>query len=71
MSKNRVLIILLAICLVLGTVPFALGATPTTNKVYISSLYIGAPGEKPYQEYVKVSNSGTTAVSMRGWKILD
>jgi hypothetical protein len=72
MSKNRILIIFLAICLVLGTIPFALGATaPTTNKVSISALYVGAPGQKPNQEFVKITNSGTTAVSMKGWKITD
>jgi hypothetical protein len=72
MSKNNFIVILLALCLVLGTVPFALGATaPTINKVSISALYVGAPGEKPNQEYVKVSNSGITAVKMKGWKITD
>lgn len=57
MSKSRVLVILLAMCLVLGTVPFALGATtPTTNNVYISALYVGAPHQTPNQEYVKIYN---------------
>jgi hypothetical protein len=66
------LVIVLAMCLVLGTIPLALGATTqTTSKVYISSLYVGAPSQKPYQEYVKVTNSGTTAVNMKGWKIRD
>jgi hypothetical protein len=72
MSKNRILIIFLAICLVFGIIPFALGANaPTTNNVYISSLYVGAAHQIPNQEYVKVTNKGTTAVSMRGWKITD
>ena len=72
MSKNLILIILLAMCLVMGTIPFALGATATTTtKVSISSLYVGASGQKPNQEYVKITNSGTAAVSMKGWKITD
>ena len=71
MYKNRILVIFLATCLVLGTVPFALGATTPTTKVSISALYVGASGQKPNQEYVKVTNSGTTAVSMKGWKITD
>ena len=61
-------------CLVLGTIPFALGATTTktsSDSVYISALYIGAPGEKPNQEYVKITNKGTTAIKMKGWKIKD
>jgi hypothetical protein len=72
MLKNRVIIISLMLCVVLGTIPFALGATTTTtNNVYISALYVGAPGEKPNQEYVKITNKGVTAVSMKGWKITD
>lgn len=60
-------------CLILGTVPFAMGATTktSTNTVYISALYIGAPGEKPYQEYVKITNKGTTSVNIKGWRIKD
>jgi hypothetical protein len=72
MLKNRVVTILLMLCVVLGTIPFALGATvPTTNNVYISALYVGAPHQTPNQEYVKIYNKGTTAVSIRGWKISD
>lgn len=71
MLKNRVLVIFFAMCLVLGTVPFALGATTPTTKVSISALYVGAPGQKPNQEYVKITNSGTTAVNLKSWKIKD
>jgi hypothetical protein len=72
MSKNRILVIFLAMCLVLGTVPFAMGATSaTTNNIYISALYVGAPHQTPNQEYVKVTNKGTTAVNIKGWKITD
>jgi Lamin Tail Domain len=72
MLKNRVVIISLMLCVVLGTIPFALGATaPTTNNVYISALYVGAPHQTVNQEYVKITNKGTTAVSMRGWKVTD
>lgn len=70
MHKNRIMGIILAICLVLGTIPITLGAAPT-NKVYISALYVGALGETPSQEYVKITNSGKSAVSMKGWKITD
>lgn len=72
MSKNRILIIVLTMCLVFGTVPFAMGAAPqTTNKVVISALYLGAPKEKPNQEYVKITNKGTNVVNLKGWKIRD
>jgi len=59
----------------LGTVPFALGATEkvsgSTTSVYISALYVGARGEQPNQEYVKITNKGTTSVNLKGWKIKD
>lgn len=76
MSKNRVLVVLLAMLLIMGAIPFALGVTPQTstpvsNSVYISSLYVGAPHQTINQEYVKITNKGTTAVKMSGWKIKD
>lgn len=72
MLKNRVVIISLMLCVVLGTIPFAMGATPTSsNKVSISALYVGAPDQTVNQEYVKIANKGTTAISMKGWKITD
>jgi hypothetical protein len=76
MIKNRTVAIFVAICLILGTVPFALGATSqtsssTSNTVYISALDVGAPKETANQEYVKITNKGTKAVSMKGWKITD
>lgn len=62
-------------CLILGTVPFALGANDktsgSTSSVYISALYVGAPREQPNQEYVKITNSGKTSVNLKGWKIKD
>lgn len=62
-------------CLILGTVPFALGANDkisgSTNLVYISALDVGAPNEKPYQEYVKITNKGAASVNLKGWKIKD
>ncbi len=45
------------------------GSTPTN--VIISGLRVGAPKETPNQEYVQITNKGTTAVSMKGWKITD
>ncbi|OEU41048.1 hypothetical protein BGV40_17250 [Methanosarcina sp. Ant1] len=72
MLKNRVVIISLMLCVVLGTIPFAMGATPTSsNKVSISALYVGAPHQTVNQEYIKITNKGTTAVRMKGWKITD
>ena len=71
MFKNRMLITFLVFCLVIGTVPFALGATAPATKVSISTLYVGASGEMPNQEYVKITNSGTTAVNLKDWKIKD
>lgn len=43
---------------------------PSTN-VYISGLRLGASGETPNQEYVQITNKGTTEVKMNGWKITD
>lgn len=74
MSKNRIVVVFLAMCLILGTLPSALGGTAkssSSNSVYISALYVGAPGEKPNQEYVKITNKGTTSVNLNGWKIKD
>jgi Intermediate filament tail domain. len=73
MLKNRIVVIFLAMCLILGTLPSALGATTktSTNSVYISALDIGAPYETANQEYVKITNSGKTSVSMKGWKVTD
>lgn len=73
--KNRIVAIFLVMCLILDTVPFALGATEktsgSTSSVYISYLDVGAPKEKPYQEYVKVTNKGSKSVNLKGWKIKD
>ena len=74
MVKNRTVAIFVAICLILGTVPFALGTTSqtsssTSNTVYISALDVGAPKETANQEYVKITNKGTKAVSMAGFEI--
>lgn len=74
MSKNRIVVILLAMCLILSTVPFALGSTAktsATSSVYISALYVGAPHQTVNQEYVKITNSGKTSVNLKGWKIKD
>ena len=72
MLKNKLAIAIVTMCLLLGTVPFALGATTTSsNQVYISALYVGAPHQTVNQEYVKITNKGTTAVKMVGWKITD
>lgn len=75
MSKNRIVVIFLAMCLVLGTIPFALGATDktsgSTSSAYISALDVGGSGEKPYQEYVQITNGGKTSVNLKGWKIKD
>lgn len=73
MLKNRVLILLIAVCFVLGTAPSVLGATPISKStsVYISGLYVGAPHQTVNQEYVKVTNKGTADVKMKGWKITD
>lgn len=72
MLKNRLMILLIAMCLIFGTVSFALGtAKAASNNVYISYLDVGAPGEKPYQEYVKITNKGSTSVNLKSWKIKD
>jgi hypothetical protein len=72
MLKNRLAIAIMVTCLILGTVPFALGATTTaTTNVYISTLYVGASGQTPNQEYVKIVNGGKASVNLNGWKIKD
>jgi Lamin Tail Domain len=72
MLKNRLVIAIVAMCLILGTVPFVMGATTTSsNQIYISALYVGALHQIPNQEYVKISNKGTTTVNLKGWKIKD
>lgn len=62
-------------CLILDTVPFALGATEktsgSTSSIYISYLDVGAPKEKTYQEYIKITNKGSKSVNLKGWKIKD
>lgn len=47
--------------------------TPQTSSdsVYISVLYVGAPYQIPNQEYVKITNKGTSGVNMKGWMIQD
>ena len=74
MIKNRIVVIFLAMCLILGTVPFALGSssqTSSSSTVYISAFYTGAPHENANQEYVKITNEGTTPVNLNGWEIRD
>jgi hypothetical protein len=68
MSKTQLPIMVLILCLVLGTIPFAMAATPTAS---ISNLYVGASGQTANQEYVQIANTGTTAVNLNGWKITD
>lgn len=64
--KNRLAIAIMVTCLILGTVPFALGATTTaTTNVYISALYVGAPHQTQNQEYVKITNGGKSTVNLR------
>ncbi len=43
----------------------------TSSNVYISGLRLGASGETPNQEYVQITNKGTTDAKMNGWKITD
>lgn len=72
MLKNRLAIAIVVTCLILGTVPFALGVTTAaTSGVYVSNLYVGAPGQTPNQEYVQITNGGKSAVNLNGWKIQD
>ena len=37
----------------------------------VLNLYIGAPYETANQEYVKITNEGTTPVNLNGWEIRD
>jgi PKD repeat protein len=48
-------------------------STPTesSNSVYISAFYVGAPNQTEDQEYVQIKNNGTTAVNINGWTITD
>jgi Intermediate filament tail domain. len=74
MLKNRIVVIFLVMCLILSTLPSVLGATAkssSSSSVYISALDVGAPGEKPNQEYVQITNKGTKSVNLKSWKIKD
>jgi len=46
-------------------------AASTSTNVIISGLRVGASRETPNQEYVQITNKGTTDVKMSGWKITD
>jgi hypothetical protein len=73
MSKNRLAIAFAMTCLILGTIPFIVGAASQTdsNSIYISNLYIGSSGEIPNQEYVQITNTGAASENMKGWIIQD
>ena len=76
MSKTRAIIGFLILCLILGTVTFVMrvvsAASDSSSKsLNISDLRLGAPGEKPNQEYVNITNEGTTPVNLEGWQIKD
>jgi hypothetical protein len=77
MLKNRLAIIFVMMFLILGTVPFALGAAPqkSYNLVSISEFntvtYDSAHPLSGNKEYVIITNEGKTAVNMKGWKIID
>lgn len=68
--KNCLAIAILVTCLILGTIPFALGATTiSTTGVYVSKLYVGAPSKTPNQEYVQITNGGKNAVTIGNGKL--
>jgi hypothetical protein len=44
---------------------------PLTNSINISALDVGAPGETAYQEYVEITNTGSSSINMKNWTIKD
>jgi len=48
-----------------------LTTTEGSNSVYISTLYVGAPHETKNQEYVQITNTGTSSVNLNDWTITD
>ena len=80
MFKKLLAILFVLMCFICGTVPLALGSDShdsqthhnsdkKSTSVSISDLYVGNPGEKPNKEYVTITNTGKSALNMKGWKI--
>lgn len=71
--KNRLVTIFIIALFLLGTVPVALGATSQKNKISVSitALDVGGPNTQVNDEYVAITNKGTTDVKMNGWTIRD
>lgn len=72
MLKNRILITSVLLCFV-SAIILILPCTPAqagqagAKYVYVSDLKVKGP--LPTSEYVKISNKGTLAVNLKGWKI--
>ena len=78
MSRKLLAMLFVITCFICSTVPLALGShdkqtdhhsDKISTSVSISDLYVGNPGEKPNKEYVTITNTGKSAVNMKGWKI--
>jgi len=73
MLNSRFKVLLVTLCLVFGTIPFTVGAASSkaVPAVSISYLDVGGPNTAINDEYVAITNKGTTDVKMKGWVIKD
>lgn len=73
-SKNRLVAMSLMMCFLLVVLPVvfsnpAQAAPPGLGSIFITDLEI--KGSVPQGEWVKVTNTGTIDVNIKGWKIVE
>lgn len=73
-SKKRLVVISVTMCFLLVMFPVvfsgqAQAAPPGLGSIFITDLKI--KGSLPQGEWVKITNTGTTDVNMKGWKIVE
>ena len=72
--KNRLVVMSVMACFLLALLPVvfsssAQAAPPGLGSIFITDLKI--KGSLPQGEWVKVTNTGTINVNMKGWKIVE
>jgi len=79
-SKKRLTIVCIMLIFLLAIIPTALGATSQKSISNLNSIYISrfhtvsidtVNGLSGNEEFVEITNGGTAAVNMKGWKIID
>jgi competence protein ComEC len=73
-SNNRLMVLSVMACFLLAVLPAvfsssAQAAPPGLGSIFITDLKI--KGSLPQEEWVKVTNTGTSKVNMKGWKIVE